>query len=546
MTRSIRLRPWQKVAFEKFVASDSQDFLTVATPGAGKTTFALTAARHVLAQDPSRRLVVVAPTAHLKLQWARAAAAFALHLDPAWSASDGRLPTDMHGIVTTYQQVASSATTLAEVARNAFVVFDEIHHAGDDRAWGESVRLAFEPAARRLAISGTPFRSDTRAIPFVRYVQDEATADFEYGYGEALADRRVVRPVYFPRTGGHMEWSAPDGSLNAASFDDALDQTRASQRLRTALSVEGEWLPSVLRQAVDQLNDLRAVQANAGGLVIATDQDHARAIAAMLRSRFGQQATVVLSDEADSSARIAAFADGSDAWLVAVRMVSEGVDIPRLRVGVYATTTTTELFFRQAVGRFVRWTPGLKNQKAYLFIPDDARLRARAFQIADQRRHSLRKREVERFERDEGALDLGDEEQLSLFAALSAVATDHQTHASWDDDDVDDDFTLTLDDEDPTLVMDLAPPPPLAGERRSVDAFGVSLGGDVARTRREEKRRLRDRNAELVLMLVRKSGWSHAQVNAELNRLSGVGRVTEATVAQLRTRLDAAERWAKR
>ncbi|MBX3286839.1 MAG: DEAD/DEAH box helicase family protein, partial [Actinobacteria bacterium] len=200
MTRTIRLRPWQKTALEKFVASDSADFLTVATPGAGKTTFALTAARHVLAEDPRRRLVVVAPTAHLKVQWARAAAAFALHLDPAWAAIDGRLPADMHGIVTTYQQVASSATVLADVSRDAFVIFDEIHHAGDDRAWGESIRVAFEGAARRLCISGTPFRSDTRAIPFVRYVLDEAQSDFDYGYGEALADRRVVRPVYFPRT----------------------------------------------------------------------------------------------------------------------------------------------------------------------------------------------------------------------------------------------------------------------------------------------------------------------------------------------------------
>ncbi len=545
MTRTIRLRPWQKTALEKFVASDSADFLTVATPGAGKTTFALTAARHVLAEDPRRRLVVVAPTAHLKVQWARAAAAFALHLDPAWAATDGRLPADMHGIVTTYQQVASSAAVLADVSRDAFVIFDEIHHAGDDRAWGESVRLAFEGAARRLCISGTPFRSDTRAIPFVRYVLDEAQSDFDYGYGEALADRRVVRPVYFPRTNGHMEWTAPDGSLNAASFDDALDQARSSQRLRTALSLEGEWLPTVLRQAVDQLHQLRADQPDAGGLVIATDQDHARGIVALLRDRFGQQATVVLSDEADASARIAAFAAGSDPWLVAVRMVSEGVDIPRLRVGVYATTTTTELFFRQAVGRFVRWTPGVKDQKAYLFIPDDPRLRARAFQIADQRRHSLRKREQERFERDPSALDTGAEEQLSLFAALSAVATDHQVHGSWDADDVDDDGAFDLDD-DPSLVLALAPPPPLAGDRRSLDDLGISHGGDAARTRREEKKRLREQNAEVVVLLVRRTGQSHAQVNGELNRLSGVGRITEATVAQLRSRLEHAERWARR
>ena len=546
MTRSIRLRPWQKAAIEAFQEKGSADFLTVATPGAGKTTFALTAARHVLAERPRSRLIVVAPTAHLKVQWAEAAARFALHLDPQWSAAAGRLPSDMHGIVTTYQQVATSAPILRELATDSFVIFDEIHHAADDRAWGDSIRMAFETSARRLAISGTPFRSDTSAIPFVNYVLDEARPDFEYGYGDALADGRVVRPVYFPRTGGQMEWTAPDGAMLAASFDDALDAARSSQRLRTALSLEGEWLPTVLREAVTRLGDLRAIQPEAGGLVIATDQDHARGIAAMLRERFGQAATVVLSDDPDSSARIAKFANGTDPWLVAVRMVSEGVDIPRLRVGVYATTTTTELFFRQAVGRFVRWTPGVKNQKAFLFIPDDPRLRSRAFQIADQRRHSLRKREQERFERDPESLDTGSEEQLSLFAALSAVATDHQALDAFDVDDVDDDLDPRLHDDDPSLVLTLAPPPPLAGERVSLDDLGIEVGGAAGKTRREEKRRLREQNAEIVATLVRRTGQTHAQINAELNRLSGVGRITEATVAQLRRRLDVAEKLAKR
>ncbi len=546
MTRTIRLRPWQKTALEKFVASDSADFLTVATPGAGKTTFALTAARHVLAEDPRRRLVVVAPTAHLKIQWARAAAAFALHLDPAWAAADGRLPADMHGIVTTYQQVASSAAVLAEVSRDAFVIFDEIHHAGDDRAWGESVREAFEGAARRLCISGTPFRSDTRAIPFVRYVLDEAQSDFDYGYGEALADRRVVRPVYFPRTNGHMEWTAPDGSLNAASFDDALDQARSSQRLRTALSLEGEWLPTVLRQAVDQLELLRAEQPEAGGLVIATDQDHARGIVALLRDRFGQQATVVLSDEADASARIAAFAAGRDPWLVAVRMVSEGVDIPRLRVGVYATTTTTELFFRQAVGRFVRWTPGSRTRRPTCSsptIPACGPGRSRSPTSGATRCAS-----ASRSASSETPTRSTPGPRSSSRCSRRCrrwPPTHHQTHGTWDADDVDDDGAFDLDD-DPTLLLSLAPPPPLAGDRRSLDDLGIALGGDAARTRREEKKRLREQNAELVVLLVRRTGQTHAQVNGELNRLSGIGRITEATVAQLRTRLDQAERWARR
>jgi superfamily II DNA or RNA helicase len=84
-------------------------------------------------------------------------------------------------------------------------------------------------------------------------------------------------------------------------------------------------------------------------------------------------ATVVTSDDRDASELLASFAAGTSEWLVAVRMVSEAVDIPRLRVGVYATATTTELFFRQAVGRFVRWEPGVRNQRAWLCVPGDPR-----------------------------------------------------------------------------------------------------------------------------------------------------------------------------
>ncbi len=340
-------------------ASPNPDFLTVATPGAGKTTFALCAAISDMAANPGRRLIVVAPTSHLKLQWADAAARLGVHLEPRWSATGGRLPADVHGIVTTYQQVASNPEAIRPLAARSLAVLDEVHHAGDERAWGDAVRRAFEVSPRRLSLSGTPFRSDTRAIPFVSYVLDEARPDFEYGYADALADGRVVRPVYFPRVNGFMEWVAPDGTTNAAGFDDALDRAASAQRLRTALSLEGEWLATVLLQANERLARIRKVQPDAGGLVIAADQDHAKGIADILRYRCGRKATVAVSDDPTSArVRIARFAAGNDPWIVAVRMVSEGVDIPRLRVGVYATTTTTDLFFRQAVGPLRALDPG--------------------------------------------------------------------------------------------------------------------------------------------------------------------------------------------
>ncbi len=549
MTRRVRLRRWQKEALERFDTAAGRDFLAVATPGAGKTTFALTAAvRQLASSGGPRRLVVVAPTAHLKRQWAAAAVPFGLHLDHRWSPSQGRLAGDMHGIVTTYQQVAWGAPQLARLAPQSMVVFDEIHHAGDERAWGSSIRQAFDDAALRLSLSGTPFRSDTRSIPFVRYHLDEAQPDYEFGYGDALANGRVVRPVYFPRIGGHMEWSAADGSAWAATFDDALDTVRANQRLRAALSLDGEWLPAVLRVADRRLEELRRHHPDAGGLVIATDQDHARAVAHTLARRHGVRPVLAVSDDAAASERIAAFGASRQPWLVSVRMVSEGVDIPRLRVGVYATTTTTELFFRQAVGRLVRWTPGLAAQPAYLFIPDDPRLRGWAQRIAETRRHSLRRDDPEPADTAPEPLDppaeepADDHQQLSLFAVISAVATDlhdpaeHLAGAH-----------LAAASPDPAggaepgaeedLLVDL---PPLAGP---ADGPPTDSADGVPPTPGDHKRRLRRANAEVARALVHKTGWTHAKVNAELNRRAGIRRVTEATLEQLQRRLRHAEHW---
>ncbi len=530
---TLRLRPWQRQALDRYLESEGPDFLAVATPGAGKTTFALTAARLTL-PGLTGRLIIVAPTRHLKEQWADAAERFGLVLDTEWNPSGG-LPSDVHGVVTTYQQVGSSALAFRSLAEGGFVILDEIHHAGEERSWGDGVGVAFAGAARRLALSGTPFRSDTRSIPFVRYEWDQVVPDIEYGYGDALSDGRVVRPVFFPRFGGHMEWVAPDGAEVAAGFDDELARTQANQRLRAALSLEGEWLPSVVGHAHDQLMKIRQTHTGAGGLVIAMDQEHAQSIAALLRRRFGVQPTIAVSDDPQASRKITEFSDGSSEWIVAVRMVSEGVDIPRLRVAVYATTTTTELFFRQAVGRIVRWTRGEGRQRAYLFMPDDPRLRFYGESIAEARRHLLRKKEDdESSEFDDGDVDEVSEEpaeeQLSLFAVLSATvgSADHGEDIFDDGDDHDHDDGDHEEFEQPELFIDLQRLPPPGP-------------GPMVLVSRRDRDRLREQNAEIVRELVSLTGKTHAAVNAELNRLSGVERVSAATAMQLGKRAKAGQ-----
>lgn len=552
---ALRLRPWQRAAFDKFSAmedDDHPDFLAVATPGAGKTTFALACARWALGQQ-RRRVIVVAPTSHLKLQWSLAAHRAGLQLDPQWTPSGG-VAKDVHGIVTTFQQVATAntATVLRGLSHDAFVILDELHHAGDEKAWGDAIRRAFAGAHRRLCLSGTPFRSDTAAIPFVRYDDSEAFADYEYGYGDALRDGGVVRPVYFPRIDGNMEWSAPDGSVLSASFQDELARDGMSQRLRAALSLEGDWLPHVLEQAHERLTYIRETHSQAGGLVIAMDQEHAQGIVRLIRQRFAVQADVVVSDDPTASSKITAFAESDAPWLVSVRMVSEGVDIPRLRVGVYATTVSTELFFRQAVGRFVRWQSGRASQKAFVYLPDDVRLRSHAFQIMESRRHVLRRTAAG----DElTGLDTGDPdkdapfdeitaelgpEQLSLFSVLSAVATGMQIHAMTPSG-VAVPYELGLDEpeleepvfvDDPSFDLDLAEIPTDAG-----------WPPDTGRSVFEIKEELRQKNANLAKRLVDMTGWGHARVNGEMNTRANVITVSSATTNQLERRLRKSDEW---
>jgi superfamily II DNA or RNA helicase len=387
------LRAWQAAALSAYFADDPRDFLAVATPGAGKTTFALTVASELLSRRVVDRVTVVAPTEHLKTQWAEAAGRVGIPLDPAYSGGKGRTSGDFVGVAVTYAGVATNP--LAHRVRTerfkTLVILDEVHHAGDALSWGEAIREAFEPARRRLSLTGTPFRSDVNPIPFVTYAPDadgvpRSVADYTYGYAEALADH-VVRPVLFLAYSGEMQWRTRAGDEVAARLGEPLTKDMAAQALRTALDPGGSWMPAVLEAADRRLSEVRRHVPDAGGLVIATDQESARAYAGLLAGIAGEKPTVVLSDEKAASRRIARFSDGDGRWMVAVRMVSEGVDVPRLAVGVYATTTATPLFFAQAVGRFVRARK--RGETASIFLPSVATLLGLAAELEVQRDHAL-------------------------------------------------------------------------------------------------------------------------------------------------------------
>jgi superfamily II DNA or RNA helicase len=377
----------------KYLAGSPRDFLAVATPGSGKTTFALRVVAELLAQRAVEQITVVVPTEHLKVQWARAAAAYGLALDPKFSNTNPQTSPEYHGVMVSYAQVAAHPTLhrVRTEQRKTLVVFDEIHHGGDAKTWGDAIREAFGDATRRLALTGTPFRSDDSPIPFVTYTSGpdgvaRSEADHSYGYAEALADG-VVRPVVFLAYSGEARWRDSAGEEHAARLGEPLSAEQTARAWRTALDPAGQWMPAVIAAADQRLRLLRTHVPDAGGMIIASDQAAARAYAKLLTTITAEAPTLVLSDDRGSSTRIGQFADGTSRWLVAVRMVSEGVDVPRLAVGIYATSASTPLYFAQAVGRFVRSRRA--GETASIFLPSVPNLLQLASQLEAQRNHVL-------------------------------------------------------------------------------------------------------------------------------------------------------------
>ncbi|MBA0125713.1 DEAD/DEAH box helicase [Haloechinothrix sp. YIM 98757] len=395
------LRTWQRRALTQYLRSRPRDFLAVATPGAGKTVFALRVAAELLSDRTVDQITVVTPTEHLKHQWAEAANLAGIAIDSNFSNAAGTTSADYRGVAMTYAQVAAHPTLhrVRTERRKTLVVLDEIHHAGDAKSWGDAVQEAFTPATRRLALTGTPFRSDDSPIPFVTYTEDpdgswRSAADYSYGYSDALADG-VVRPVVFLAYSGEASWRTSAGDEFTARLGEPLTAEQTARAWRTALDPAGEWIPSVLHSADVRLQQLRdGGVPDAGGLVVASDQESARAYAKILHGITGEQPTVVLSDDPGSSKRIGEFADSTDRWMVAVRMVSEGVDVPRLAVGVYATSASTPLFFAQVIGRFVRSRQ--EGETASVFLPSVPILLELASELEAQRDHVLGKPDREK------------------------------------------------------------------------------------------------------------------------------------------------------
>jgi len=558
-----KLRAWQVEALEVYFATEPKDFLAAATPGAGKTTFALRLASELLRRRVIDRITVVTPTEHLKNQWAEAAHRVGIRLDPGFTNSQKRHARQYHGVAVTYAQVATKAHVHRDLTESSrtLVILDEIHHGGDALSWGDAIREAFDRATRRLSLTGTPFRSDTAPIPFVAYLPDRdgvlvSQTDYDYGYSRALSDG-VVRPVIFMVYAGAMRWRTRAGDEMEARLGQDNTKDITAQAWRTALDPSGDWIPQVLQAANRRLTEVRHSIPDAAGLVIATDQDAARAYASILQTISGEEVTLVLSDEPGSSERIDTFSASNRRWMVAVRMVSEGVDVPRLAVGVYATSAATPLYFAQAIGRFVR--ARRRGETATVFVPNVPSLLALATELEIQRDHALEKRPkpgedadypeanlMEQAERDDKASEALEAEYE--FAALGSDANFDRALFQGDEFGA---YAETGSDEEldfigipgllePDQIVDL-----LKQRQRRQSARGSKPGAksyDVAEARPQALfRNLKEQRTllnSLVSLWSKQTGTPHGMVHNELRQTCGGPAVATATVAQMQSRID--------
>ncbi|OBK96210.1 hypothetical protein A5645_10040 [Mycobacterium asiaticum] len=546
------LRGWQRRALVKYLGTEPRDFLAVATPGSGKTAFALRIAGELMGHRAVEQLTVVVPTEHLKIQWAQAAGRQGLALDPKFSNSNPQTSPEYHGVVVTYAQVAAhpSLHRVRTEQRKTLVIFDEIHHGGDAKTWGDAIREAFSDATRRLALTGTPFRSDDSPIPFVSYEPDgegqmRSQADHTYGYAEALADG-VVRPVVFMAYSGQARWRDSAGEEHEARLGEPLSAEQTARAWRTALDPAGEWMPAVITAADQRLRQLREHVPDAGGMIIASDRTAARAYATLLKKLTGEAPTVVLSDDPGSSARISEFAASDTRWLVAVRMVSEGVDVPRLSVGIYATSASTPLFFAQAIGRFVRSRrPG---ETASIFLPSVPNLLQLASELEAQRNHVLgkphRESEGDPLDDDPAVRTQNEKTEENGFTSLGADAELDQvifdgssfgTAAPAGSEEEADYLGIPglLDAEQMRALLHRRQDEQL--QKRAATASGPPMPITTHGQLRELRRELNS----LVSVAHHRTGKPHGWIHNELRRRCGGPPIAAATRDQLKARIEA-------
>ena len=409
----IKLRKWQAECLIKATSwfdEGKKTFLINAAPGAGKTIASCVIARELIKRKLIERVITIAPRAEVVNQWGKdfklvtgrymgkvtgsdlVLAELEMDLCATWGA--------VHGLQDAFQAICKDKKTL--------VICDEHHHAAVEAAWGNSADRAFTHAMFSIILSGTPVRSDGEETLWLAYdnqgvIDHPQDGTYTLTYGEAV-DLGYCIPATFHRHAGRFQVRLDDGEKievdsrsravknprlsRVSALDKALDFYHlACQPLFEKDGItpsKDSYQATMIEAGITKLDDLKLRKPDAGGLIIAPTIEMAQYMAELLFILEGERPIVVHSQMQNPEQKIAAFRNNNCRWLVSVAMVSEGVDIKRLRVLIYLPKAQTELAFRQALGRVIR-TDGLNDDtRAYCIMPDFEVFNAYARRVEDE------------------------------------------------------------------------------------------------------------------------------------------------------------------
>jgi len=397
---TIKLRHWQIEALNKALnwlrsSQGDRHFIINAAPGAGKTIAACVIAHELITRDEIDRVVVIAPRAEVVNQWSADFQRVTGRFMSKVTGSDGDIDALGVDVCSTWAAIQGLQDGLQAICNSSrtLVICDEHHHAAVEAAWGSSADSAFAQARHVLVLTGTPIRSDGERSVWLAYDDAGAIDHPEEGtytltYGEAV-DLGYCRPVTFHKHEGrftvdldggesveidsHKPAELPRELKRIPGLQNALDFYRLActpqYQADGVTPLLSGYQATMLEWGSRKLDDLRLRMPEAGGLVIAPDIKMAEYMAKLLEAIEGEAPMIVHSQMNNPDARIKAFRNTDKRWIVSVAMISEGVDIRRLRVLVHLPNALTELAFRQAIGRVVRTQGHDDDTRAYVVMP---------------------------------------------------------------------------------------------------------------------------------------------------------------------------------
>ena len=378
----MKLRQWQVGCINKALkqySNGNSHFLALATPGAGKTLMASELANQLLKNNLVDLIICFTPSSIVSQDFSQS---LQLKINERF---DGLLGAKGHSL--TYQSLQYLDENFWQLFQRyrVFVIFDEIHHcAGSNidnaNAWGEQIILNIQDKAKyTLALTGTPWRSDSAPIVLSNYMHpsNKILCDYVYGLSEAIQDNVCRMPQIIAVDNNNISVVDDDETKTFTSFKCLLSQSIIPYQ---EIIENEKVIKYIISSAQKKLSSIRVKNANAAGLIVASSVDHARQVSAFMKAYLNEHVVVVTYRENEPTSIIQQFRHAQTKWIVSVGMISEGTNIPRLQICCHLTNIKTEMHFRQTLGRILRMTDS-KNREAVMYMPAEPKLLEYAYRI---------------------------------------------------------------------------------------------------------------------------------------------------------------------